>query len=143
MEKYFDTWVSMYSWMTTATSVIYSGGQLHTLRRKGKAVIVKTGSPDALQEAQMDGTRSCDNRDAELDFRSFGTTNSVVDIVHQAEISSVDCFDDLSSKLVRQPHKFTRVCNNALTDIDFKPKRNLVPFLGNVENVLYINIYHH
>lgn len=32
---------------------------------------------------------------------------------------------------------------NALTDIDFKPKRKLVPFLGDVENVLYIKIYHY
>ncbi len=69
----------------------------------------------------MDGTRSCDNRGAKLDFRSFGTTNSVVDIVDQAVITSINCFDELSSKLGRQPHKFTWVWNNALTDIDFKP----------------------
>ena len=55
----------------------------------------------------MDGTRSCDNRGAKLDFRSFGTTNSVVDIVDQAVISSINYFDYLSSKLGCQPHKFT------------------------------------
>ncbi len=33
--------------------------------------------------------------------------NLVVDIVDQAVISSINCFDDLSSKLGRQPHKFT------------------------------------
>ena len=60
----------------------------------------------------------------------------------QAVFSSINCFVYLSSKLGRQLHKFTRVWNNALTDIDFKPKRKLVPLLGDIENVLYMKIYH-
>ena len=88
----------------------------------------------------MDGTRSSDNRGAKLDkFQKLGTTNSVVDIVDQAVISNINCLPQLQART----HKFTRVWKNALTDIDLKPKHKLVPFLGDVENVLYINIYHY
>jgi len=56
-------------------------------------------------------------------FEKLGTTNSVANAVDQAVISSNNWFVYLSSKPGRQPHKLTRVLDNALTDIDFKPKR--------------------
>ena len=99
---------------------------------------MKTGD-DVLTEF---GTRSCDKR-CKTWFQKLGTTNSVVDVMDHAVISSINWFVYLSFKLGRQPYKLTRVLNNALTDIDFKPKCKLVPFLGDVGNVLYIKIYHH
>jgi hypothetical protein len=74
-------------------------------------------------------------------FEKLGTTNSVDDIVEKAVISTNNWFVYLSSKPGRQPHKLTRVLDNALTDIGVKHSRKPVPFLsvaGDVENVSYI-----
>ena len=63
-----------------------------------------------------------------------------------AVISSIKWFVYLNFQLGRQPTKVTRVLKNALKDIDFKPKRKLVPLLGML-TMSYIStttfIYHH
>ena len=61
----------------------------------------------------------------------------------EAVISSINCLFTSAPSLVVNHTSSPRVWNNPLTDIDFKPKRRLVPLLGDVENVLYIKIYHH
>ncbi|KAL3137360.1 hypothetical protein ABBQ32_006891 [Trebouxia sp. C0010 RCD-2024] len=74
-------------------------------------------------------------------FEKLGTINSVDDIVDKAVISQNNWFVYLSSKPGRKPYKLTKVLNNGLTDVDFKPSRKLVRLLsvaGDVENVSYI-----
>ena len=50
---------------------IREGNSILLRRKKARLSLWRTISPDVLQEAQMDGTRSCDNRGAKLDFRSL------------------------------------------------------------------------
>ena len=74
-------------------------------------------------------------------FEKLGTINSVDDIVDRAVISQNNWFVYLSSKPGRKPYKLTKVLNNGLTDVDFKPSRKLVRLLsvaGDVEKVSYI-----
>ena len=74
-------------------------------------------------------------------FEKLGTINSVDDIVDPAVISKNNWFVYLSSKPGRKPYKLTKVLNNGLTDVNFKPSRKLVRLLsvaGDVENVSYI-----
>ena len=63
-----------------------------------------------------------------------------------AVTSSIKWFVYLNFKLPHQPYKVTRVLNNALKDIDFKPKRKLVPLLGMLRMSCISTtafIYHH
>ncbi|KAL3141885.1 hypothetical protein ABBQ32_004546 [Trebouxia sp. C0010 RCD-2024] len=74
-------------------------------------------------------------------FQKLGNINSVDDIVDRAVISQNNWFVYLSSKPGRKPYKLTKVLNNGLTDVDFKPSRKLVRLLsvaGDVEAVSYI-----
>ena len=66
--------------------------------------------------------------------------------MNHAVISSIKWFVYLNFKLGCQPYKVTRVLNNALKDIDFKPKRKLVPLLGMLRMSCISTttfIYHH